>query len=112
MIALAFLMIPAHVIAQSASVSDAGVIMLPNDQPLIDAYTIDISSFNFASTDEVLTFFKAANIQDVAMRPLLDNDVLMVYPQIKRQPDWTVQEWNQYLFTRQANNTPHSDHTK
>jgi hypothetical protein len=87
-----------------ASISDSGLITIPTEAALTDAFAIDISTFGFETPTEVLNFLNASEIQDVAFRPLLDQGLVMVYLQTKKNPDWTINQWNAYLKSKhQAN---------
>lgn len=80
-----------------ATLSKSGAVVLPESEPLKSAYQIDASLFNFESNESAIDFFQSKNNRDVSYRPVLHNDIVMVYLQLKQNPDWTIAQWNAYL---------------
>jgi hypothetical protein len=80
-----------------AALSKSGHIVLNADQALLSAYELDASSFNFQSSEEALAYFADKQTEMVTYRPVFQNNVVMIYLQIKRQPQWSLNDWNAYL---------------
>jgi hypothetical protein len=86
---------------ETAGISNTGHITIPLHADLSNGFSVDVSAFNFATSQDALNYFNAAETKDVAFRPLLDQGVVMLYLQIKKHPDWTADQWNQYLQSTQ-----------
>lgn len=96
---LAFLAFTTHSNAQpgNASVSNDGAVVINTQESLKSEYILDASNFGFTSENDAINYFKDKNSKYVSYRPVLQNDVIMVYLQIKAQPEWTKADWNAYL---------------
>lgn len=80
-----------------ATLRHDGSLKLDVDQPLTEAYEVDATQFNFYNLEEAIAYFKEVNTDLVIYRPVLHNDLVMVYLQLKKQPSWTIEDWNAYL---------------
>lgn len=81
----------------NAGLSKSGKIVLNDDAPLSSVYAIDASSFNFDSEQEAISYFRNLNTDDVVFRPVLQNNVVMMYLQINKHPEWTKSQWMERL---------------
>lgn len=81
----------------SATLTKDGAIVLNSEQPLQSVYTLDASNFNFTSDQDAIAYFMKKNSEYVSYRPVLQNNVIMVYLQIKARPDWTKSDWHAYF---------------
>lgn len=98
LVLLAILASTAYTNAQTgiATLKD-GAVTLNKEQPLQDTYILDASNFNFTTEQEAIAYFDTKNSEYVAYRPILHNNEIMVYLQIKAKPEWTKSDWNAYL---------------
>ncbi len=99
MLVLLFIGVSAYSYSQNAqaTISHDGSLKLDANQPLTEAYQVDANQFNFYNLEEALAYFKEVNTDLVIYRPVLHNDLIMVYLQLKKQPSWTIEDWNAYL---------------
>lgn len=81
----------------SATLTKDGAMVVNSDQPLQSVYALDASNFNFTSDQDAIAYFAKSNTEYVSYRPVLQNNVIMVYLQIKARPDWTKSDWNAYF---------------
>lgn len=97
--AFAFLVFTAYANAQTAKaiLTEDGTVRVNNQEPLQSAYTLDASNFNFETEQEALAYFADRQSQYVSYRPVLQNNIIMVYLQTKTKPEWTKSDWNTYL---------------
>lgn len=82
---------------QKASIKEDAIV-LDNTQTVQDRYTLDLSTFNFQSEEEARNYFESKNSQLVSYRVLFDDNVAIVFPQIKLKPEWTTENWNAYFL--------------
>ena len=85
-----------------AVLTKSGAVLLNNDQPLQENYSLDASLFNFESDQQAIDYFKNINTNNVFYRPTLYNGKVQVYLQLKKQPTWTLADWNAYLSEHKA----------
>jgi len=92
-----------------ATVTKDGAVLLNEEEPLKSHYTISASKFDFESDQQAINYFNQINTDYVVYRPTLYNGKVNIYLQIKKQPDWTVEDWNNYLANHKVKNseTPH-----
>jgi hypothetical protein len=88
-----------------AVVTKAGAVLLNDEEPLQSHYTISASQFNFESDQQAINYFNGLNTEYVAYRPTLYNGKVNIYLQLKKQPDWTVEDWNAYLAEHKVRNS-------
>lgn len=81
----------------SATLNFSGAITLDTEQPLKSSYSIDASSFNFDSDQDAVNYFANKNSDFVSFRPSLQNDLIMIYLQLKKHPNWTIAQWNAHF---------------
>lgn len=100
----AFILLSASLYAQpgDATLSKSGAVILSADQPLNSVYAINAENFNFENSAEAIQYFSTVNTNDVFYRPVLDNNVVMMYLQLKNHPEWTKENWNAYLSQNKA----------
>lgn len=113
--AIFLFMVTAGVQAQNQKASIKGdAIVIDNTQPVQDRYTLDLSTFNFQSEQEARNYFESKNSQLVSYRVLFDDNVAIVFPQIKLKPEWTTENWNAYFLQHKvkANESPLSQPQK
>lgn len=97
--ALFLLLVTAGAHAQTNTASIKGdAIVLENTQTVQDRYTLDLTTFNFQSEEEARNYFESKNSNLVSYRVLFYDNVVMVFPQIKLQPEWTTENWNTYFL--------------
>lgn len=80
-----------------ATVTKNGAVVLNEEQPLQSHYTISASQFDFESDQDAISYFNGINTDFVVYRPTLYNGKVNIYLQLKKQPDWTIEDWNDYL---------------
>lgn len=98
-VAIFLFMITAGVQAQTQKASiQHDAIVIDNTQKVQDRYTLDLSTFNFQSEIEAKNYFESKNSQLVSYRVLFDDNVAVVFPQIKLKPEWTAENWNAYFL--------------
>lgn len=99
LIVFAFTLFSASTYAQpgNADISISGNVVLSVDQPLQSSYELDAAPFNFSDDAEAIEYFKTVNSREVQFRPILQNDVVMMYLQLKLHPEWTKADWTTYL---------------
>lgn len=83
-----------------ATLNKAGHVKLPTEIPLNDAYEIDISGFDFADEMAAVDFFRSMSGQKHFYRPVVSQQVAILYLQRTQAPDWTVADWNAYLQSK------------
>lgn len=83
-----------------ATLNKAGQVKLPNDVPLADAYEIDLSGFDFEDEMAAVDFFRSISDQKYFYRPVVSQQVVILYLQRAKAPDWSVADWNTYLASR------------
>lgn len=88
-----------------ATLSKSGAVVLPESETLKSAYEIDASLFNFESNEEAIDYLQSKNSKEVSYRPVLHNGIIMVYLQLKQNPDWTTAQWNAYFAENRIRNT-------
>lgn len=88
----------------NATVSKSGIVLLSADQPLNSVYAIDAETFHFTNSNEAIEYFKTLNTSNVAYRPVLENNVVMMYLQLKNHPEWTKENWAAYLSEHKVKN--------
>lgn len=88
-----------------ASLSQEGVLQLPADAPLSSTYLVDLSSFDFASEQEMVAFFSTKANDKFAMRAIPSRNQAIVYLQVKKNANWSVAQWNAYLV-QETNQRP------
>ncbi len=100
----AFILFSASLYAQpgNATVSKSGSVLLSADQPLNSVYAIDAENFHFENSSDAIEYFKTVNTSDVVYRPILENNVVMMYLQVKKHPEWTKENWAAYLFNNKV----------
>ncbi|NEN24035.1 hypothetical protein G3O08_11045 [Cryomorpha ignava] len=81
----------------NATLTEDGAVVVNTQEPLQSVYMLDASNFNFTSEQDAITYFAAKNSEYVSYRPVLQNNVIMVYLQVKTRPDWTKADWNAYF---------------
>ncbi len=85
-----------------ATVSKTGIVVLSADQPLNSVYAVDAEPFHFTNDSEAIQYFNTVNTSDVMYRPILQNNVVMMYLQLKNHPEWTKENWAAYLSENKA----------
>jgi len=90
--------------ASEATVTEEGAVTLSEEEPLQTHYTISASQFDFESDQEAINYFNGINTEYVVYRPTLYNGKINIYPQLKKNPDWTVEDWNAYLSEHKVKN--------
>lgn len=88
-----------------ASLSQAGILQLPADAPLSSTYLVDLSNFNFASEQEMVSFFASKATDNFAMRAIPHLNQAIVYLQVKKNANWSVTQWNAFL-AQETNQRP------
>ncbi len=84
-----------------ATMSEHFVVTLPIDQPLAQAYVIDISGLGFKSEEQVLKFCHNAGERIIIFRANFEEKKLYISPQPEmNETPWTIQDWNTYLENR------------
>lgn len=91
--------------AGQAVLTKSGAVLLNDQQPLQEHYTLDASLFNFESDQQAIDYFKVINSNNVVYRPTLYNGKVNIYLQLKKQPTWTLSDWNAYLAEHKAQPT-------
>lgn len=80
-----------------ATMTHDGAVQINTQEPLQGVYILDASTFNFESDQDAISYFAEKNSEFVSYRPVLQNDAIMIYLQIKTRPDWTKSDWNAYF---------------
>lgn len=103
----AFFMLSLSTMAQSsqATITKSGAILLNDDEPLKESYTLDASQFNFDTTQEALDYFKEVKTDLVFYRPALQNGIVTIYLQLRKEPNWSIEDWNNYLASNKVRET-------
>jgi hypothetical protein len=94
-----------------AIVTQNGAVLLNEQEPLQSYYTISADQFNFESDQQAISYFNGINTEYVVYRPTLYNGKVNIYLQVKKQPDWTVEDWNAYLAEHKVRNSQTSHQT-
>jgi len=96
---LASFALGAQVFSQTseATLTDEGAVKLNEEQPLQSHYTINASQFEFESDQEALEYFASKSSNHVVYRINRSSGEINMYLQLKREPDWSLQDWNTYL---------------
>jgi hypothetical protein len=94
-----------------AIVTQNGAVLLNEQEPLQSHYTINADQFNFQSDQQAINYFNGINTEYVVYRPTLYNGKVNIYLQTKKQPDWTVEDWNTYLAEHKVRNSQTSHQT-
>lgn len=96
---IAFLAMTTALSAQpgSATLSAKGALVLSSDQPLQSQYALDASNFNFTTNQDAIDYFASKNSEYVSFRPSLQNNIILIYLQVKQRPDWTKADWNAHF---------------
>lgn len=80
-----------------ATLTKNGAVLINAEEPLQSVYMLDASQFNFASDQQAIEYFAQKNSPHVSYRPVLHNNAVMVYLQLKTNPNWTKADWNAYF---------------
>src|SRR5690606_22054811 len=80
-----------------ATLTENGAVVINSQEPLQSVYMLDASGFNFTTDQQAITYFTERNSQLVSYRPVLQNNAIMIYLQLKTRPDWTKSDWNAYF---------------
>ncbi len=96
---IAFLAMTTALSAQpgTSTLSKTGALILSTDQPLQSQYALDASNFNFATEQDAIDYFASKNSEFVSFRPSLQNDIILIYLQVKQRPNWTKEDWNAHF---------------
>lgn len=94
-----------------ATIANSGAVLLSEEQPLQSSYDLDASEFNFEDIHAALDHFKNVNTDLVFYRPVPNNGIVKMYLQLNKQPNWTKEDWNNYLaehkvLSTQTNHSP------
>ncbi len=88
--------------AGQASLTKSGAVVLSNDEPLKDHYVLSADHFNFESDQEAMEHFASVSSNHVVYRMNRYNGTLNVHLQTKKEPNWTINDWNNYLAEHKA----------
>jgi len=88
-----------NVLAQlnEVKVNDKGSIVLDENSELNSHYTLNLSEFEFDSDQKAIEYFNGLNTEYVIYRPTLYQGTVQIYLQLKKKPDWTLADWNEYF---------------
>jgi hypothetical protein len=82
-----------------ASLDKAGKVMLQKDEPLQYVNVLDLSGLDFATEESAAAYFSQKNTQLVTFDVDPVEQVVRIRIELRGRPDWTVEDWNQYLST-------------
>lgn len=80
-----------------AKISEKGVLALPLDKKLSDAYLIDMSSYHFKSDDEMILYMNERGSNLYLMRARTTSKQAVLELMLSEKPDWKIEQWNNYL---------------
>ena len=80
-----------------ASLCEQGIIQLPEDQPLQNAYYIDVAHMEFETPQAMVSFFSEFVCGMFLVRANPDTERAMIYLITKNRESWGVAEWNEAL---------------
>ncbi len=80
-----------------AKISEKGVLNLPTEKKLSDAYLIDMSSYSFKSDDEMIRYMNERGSDLYMMRARTSSKQAVLVLMLSEKPDWKIEQWNNYL---------------
>lgn len=89
----------------SATLGSNGVLQLPSNLPLAQAYVFDLTSFGFQSETQAIEYFSSKHYDSFFIRPTVSQNKAVLMLDTKSHPGWTVSQWNN-LLNAQTTATP------
>ena len=81
---------------------ESKVVSLDEDVPYGYIYYLDLGENNFSTEKEAKDFFRKYNTELASFSVHFAEKQVHITLQLRQRPDWTINDWNQYL----AENTP------
>lgn len=84
------------------NLSSNGILSLAEQDQPDGRFQFDVSHMEFANNQEMSAFFSQRSTEDYMMRAAPDNNIVYVIIRGDNHPEWSVQDWNNHLANKLA----------